>query len=133
MSARAYATVSLLLLAAAPAAYAQSADSHPAPRDSAVPCAGQKMADSGTHQVGGMRQMGAMHRMNPMRGMGDMPMPSAADNARLDSLVTAMHQSRGDKKLAAMEKVIDELLAHRMMMQDHMRRMMRADMESGGQ
>jgi hypothetical protein len=131
MSVRAYTTISLILLAAAPAAYAQSADSRPAPRDSAVPCVGRRMADSGMHQMG-MRQMGAMHRMDLMAGMRDMPMPSAADNARLDSLVIAMHQSRGDKKLAAMEKVIDELLAHRKMMQEHMQRMMRAGMESGG-
>jgi hypothetical protein len=59
-----------------------------------------------------------------MRGEAQMPMPSAADQHRLDSLVTAMHQSKGDRKLAAMEKVIDELLAQRRVMADHMRHMM---------
>lgn len=133
MSARVYATVTLFLIAAAPAAYAQAPESRPAPRDSAVPCAGVRMADSGMSQMGGMQGMRRMGGMGNMGGMGQegMPMPTAADNARLDSLVNAMHRTKGDKKLAAMEKVIDELLAHRRMMQDHMMRMMRGGMEGG--
>jgi hypothetical protein len=63
------------------------------------------------------------HQMQPGMKM-DMPMPSATDEARLDSLVTQMHQSKGDKKMAAMEKVLDELLAHRAAMREHMRHMM---------
>jgi hypothetical protein len=59
-----------------------------------------------------------------MGGNARMPMAGPAEQARLDSLVTAMHQSKGDRKVAAMEKVIDELLAQRRAMADHMRYMM---------
>lgn len=96
----------------------------PAPADSAG-CCGMKTAQP---RGGGM----GMGRMGGMGGM-EMPMPTAADQARLDSLVTLMHQSKGDKKVAAMEKVLDELLAHRAAMMEHMMHMrhMMQGMDSG--
>jgi hypothetical protein len=145
MSARRYITIALFLLIATPAARAQTPASRPVPCDSAARCADVRMGDCGMQQtgamqrMGGMQQMGMMHRMEGMGGRGnmggmgqDMPMPTTANNARLDSLVSAMHQARGDKKLAAMEKVIDELLAHHGMMQEHMRRRMNGGMGSAG-
>jgi hypothetical protein len=142
MSARLHTTIALLLLAVAPAACAQTPATGVTPCDSTTPCACrmangcasgcgmQQMGDM--QQMGGMNQMGGMHRMGGMGNMGmmggmnrqGMPMPSAADIARLDSLVTAMHQTKGDRKLSAMEKVIDELLGQRKLMQDHMKEMM---------
>lgn len=50
---------------------------------------------------------------------------SRAAEARLDSLVTVMHQSKGEKKVAVMEKVLDELLAQRSAMHQHMMEMMK--------
>lgn len=135
MSARLHTAIALLFLAAAPAAYAQTPATSATPGDSTTRCPCQMtngcMGGGGMHQMGGM-QMGGMHRSGGMGGMGmmgsmnqqGMPMPSAADNARLDSLVTAMHKTKGDKKLSAMEKVIDELLGQRRLMQDHMKQMM---------
>lgn len=70
------------------------------------------------HRMGSGMDM----EMDGMKGM-NMPMPTAADQARLDSLVTLMHQSKGDKKVAAMEKVLDELLTQRAAMMEHMMHM----------
>lgn len=89
---------------------------------------GMGMQGMGMHR--GMQGMGMQGGMPGMGGQMKMPMPSAADQARLDSLVTLMHRSKGDKKLAAMEKVLDELLAHRAAMLDHMREMQ--GMDGGG-
>ena len=36
-----------------------------------------------------------------------MPMPSAEDDARLDSLMSVLHQTKGDRKVAVMERVLD--------------------------
>jgi len=137
MSARLHTAIALLFLAAAPAVYAQAPVARATPGDSTTRCPCQVtngcMGEGGM-QMGGM-QMGGMHRSGGMGGMGmmgrmqqdGMPMPSAADNARLDSLVTAMHKTKGDKKLSAMEKVIDELLGQRKLMQEHMRKMTEMD------
>jgi hypothetical protein len=46
-------------------------------------------------------------------------------NARLDSLVTRMNQATGDRKIAAMADVINELVAQRRGMSQQMRRMLR--------
>jgi len=140
MSARLHTTIALLLLAVAPAAYAQTTATSATPCDSTLRCAcrmtGGGMGGCCMPQMGGMHQMDGTHRMGGMGNMGmkggmnqpGMPMPSAADNARLDSLVTAMHLTRGDKKLGAMEKVIDELLAQRKVMHDHMKVMLEGGM-----
>ena len=45
-------------------------------------------------------------------------------NTRLDSLVARMNQATGNKKVAAMAAVINELVDQRKMMQQHMRQMM---------
>lgn len=118
----------------------------PAPTTDSAGCCGMKsgqakpdcpMMKMGTgepmqgmqHRMGGGMSMGGM---DGMKGM-NMPMPTAADQARLDSLVTLMHQSKGDKKVAAMEKLLDELLAHRAAMMEHMMHMqhMMQGMDSG--
>lgn len=141
MSTRLTLTLALLLVAAPAAAQAQTPAPRPATSDSAR-CACQQTGDCPMHQMGGMHKMGGMQRMGMgamgnMGGMGgmnrqEMPMPSAADNARLDSLVTTMHKAKGDRKLAAMEKVIDELLAHRRAMQEHMQKMRDGAMKGPG-
>lgn len=116
----------------------------PAPTDSAG-CCGMKstpakpdcpmMQGKGGSMSGMQHSMGGGMGMGGMGGMGGMkmPMPTAAEQARLDSLVSVMHQSKGDKKLAAMEKVLDELLAHRAAMMEHMMHMqhMQQGMDSG--
>jgi hypothetical protein len=45
-------------------------------------------------------------------------------NARLDTLVSRMNKATGNSKVTAMAAVINELVAQRKMMQEHMRRMM---------
>jgi hypothetical protein len=47
-------------------------------------------------------------------------------NARLDSLVSRMNRATGDKKVAAMAAVINELVAQRKVMHEHMRQMMQS-------
>lgn len=112
--------------AAKPAATADSAGCCAMnPAQPRADCPMTKMGQGGPmpgmqHRMGG--EMGGMKGMGGMGGM-TMPMPSAADQARLDSLVTVMHQSKGDKKVAAMEKVLNELLAHRAAMMEHMQHM----------
>jgi hypothetical protein len=44
-------------------------------------------------------------------------------NARLDTLVSRMNRATGDRKVAAMAEVINELVAQRKAMHGHMRRM----------
>jgi hypothetical protein len=63
-----------------------------------------------------------------MRAMGTMDMPMMHDSAdaRLDSLVTAMNAAKGDRKVKAMAEVINELVAQRKAMREHMRTMMRS-------
>ena len=45
-------------------------------------------------------------------------------NARLDTLVSRMNRSSGNQKVTAMAEVINELVAQRKLMQEHMRQMM---------
>lgn len=45
-------------------------------------------------------------------------------NARLDTLVSRMNRATGNKRMAAMADVINELVAQRKAMQKHMREMM---------
>lgn len=45
-------------------------------------------------------------------------------NARLDTLVSRMNKATGNSKVTAMAAVINELVAQRKMMQEHMRQMM---------
>ena len=45
-------------------------------------------------------------------------------NARLDTLVRRMNRATGNKKVTAMADVINELVAQRKAMQEHMRQMM---------
>jgi hypothetical protein len=58
----------------------------------------------------GMRHMTAMDSMN----------------ARLDTLVGRMNRTKGNAKVTAMAHVINELVAQRKAMQEHMRQMMRS-------
>ena len=45
-------------------------------------------------------------------------------NARLDTLVSRMNRATGNSKVTAMAAVINELVAQRKVMQEHMRQMM---------
>jgi hypothetical protein len=45
-------------------------------------------------------------------------------NARLDTLVSRMNRATGNRKVTAMADAINELVAQRKVMQQHMRRMM---------
>ncbi len=45
-------------------------------------------------------------------------------NARLDTLVSRMNRATGNSKVTAMAAVINELVAQRKVMQEHMRKMM---------
>jgi hypothetical protein len=56
-------------------------------------------------------------------GMG-MHMRMDSLNARLDTLVTRMNAATGNRKVAAMADVINELVAQRRAMQGHMHKMM---------
>jgi hypothetical protein len=49
-------------------------------------------------------------------------------NLRLDSLVARMNQATGNKKVAALADVINELVSQRRAMQQHMRQMMQGHM-----
>lgn len=62
----------------------------------------------------------------PMRMMDSM-------NARLDSLVGRMNRATGNKKVAAMADVINELVAQRHAMQQHMHQMMESRPGQQGQ
>jgi hypothetical protein len=57
-------------------------------------------------------------------GMAHMRMMRDSTDARLDSLVRAMNSASGDRKVQAMAGVINELVAERKMMHQHMREMM---------
>ena len=66
-----------------------------------------------------------MGHMGPMGAM-DMTMMHDSADARLDSLVAAMNAAKGDRKVKAMAQVINELVAQRKAMHEHMRTMMRS-------
>ena len=66
------------------------------------------------------------------QGRGTMGMPGMAAHmramdsldARLDTLVARMNRTTGNKKVAAMAEVLNELVAQRKLMQAHMRQIM---------
>ena len=58
-----------------------------------------------------------------MMGAQDMRMMDSL-NTRLDTLVGRMNQAMGNNKMAAMAGVINEMVAQRKMMQQHMLQMM---------
>lgn len=64
----------------------------------------------------------------PMGMPMDMRMMHDSADARLDRLVATMNAAKGDRKIKAMAEVINELVAERKMMHEHMRAMM----NSGG-
>jgi hypothetical protein len=66
---------------------------------------------------GGMTGMGGM--AEHMRAMDSL-------NARLDSLVIRMNRVTGNQKVKAMADVINELVAQRKAMHEHMREMMQS-------
>lgn len=68
----------------------------------------------------GMTGDSAMARQHMQQHMQMM----ASRNARLDSLVSRMNMATGNLKITAMADVINELVAERRMMQEHMRQMM---------
>jgi hypothetical protein len=59
-----------------------------------------------------------------MSGMAEQMRVLDSLNARLDTLVSRMNQATGNKKVAAMADVINELVAQRKAMQRHMHQMM---------
>lgn len=65
-----------------------------------------------------MMRMPAMAQQH-MRAMDSM-------TARLDTLVSRMNQATGNRKMAAMADVINELVTQRKAMQSHMREMMQS-------
>lgn len=116
-------TLVIGLLSAVPVlARAQSPGASPMPCDSGGGCRRQRMD-----------MPMPMNMRERMDGMDMNMMMPAADEARLDSLVDAMHRATGSKKLSAMEKVIDELLAQRKTMREHMTHMMQMRMGGAGQ
>ncbi len=69
------------------------------------------------------QQPGDSMRRRPDAGMTQMTMMRDSTDARLDSLVRAMNSTTGDRKVQAMANVINELVAERRMMHEHMRQM----------
>ena len=63
-------------------------------------------------------------RVRSDSGMARMRAVRDSADARLDSLVRAMNSASGDRKVQAMAAVINELVAERRMMHQHMREMM---------
>jgi hypothetical protein len=70
------------------------------------------------------QQPGDSMRRRADTGMEHMRMMRDSTDARLDSLVRAMNSASGDRKVQAMANVINELVAERKMMHQHMREMM---------
>jgi len=56
-------------------------------------------------------------------GMAQMSTMRDSADARLDSLVRTMNSAKGDRKVQAMANVINELVAERKTMHEHMRQM----------
>ncbi len=69
------------------------------------------------------QQPGDSMRRRADTGMAQMTMMRDSTDARLDSLVHAMNSATGDRKIQAMANVINELVAERKMMHEHMRQM----------
>jgi hypothetical protein len=59
-----------------------------------------------------------------MPGMAEQMRVMDSLNARLDTLVIRMNRATGNRKVAAIADVINELVAQRKAMQQHMRQMM---------
>ncbi len=57
-------------------------------------------------------------------GMADQMQMMDSLNTRLDSLVARMNQATGGRKVTAMAEVINEMVAQRKVMQEHMHKMM---------
>jgi hypothetical protein len=93
---------------------------------------GRQIATVMTVLALGARLVAAQQPAQPNRGgmMADTAMAQQqmkmmdSMNLRLDSLVTRMNQVSGNKKVAAMADVINELVAQRRAMQQHMHKMM---------
>lgn len=62
--------------------------------------------------------------MSGRAGMADQMQMMDSLNARLDSLVARMNRATGDRKVAAMAGVINEMVAQRKAMQARMHKMM---------
>jgi hypothetical protein len=128
MSIRTCVTLVLALVAGNTALSAQTAPAPTARPDSAGCCQAANPAKpdcmmQGRAGMGTGMAMGMQNGMSPT-SMMQMPMPTAADDARLDSLMSVLHQTKGDHKVAVMERVLDELLTQRAVMHEHMRQMM---------
>ena len=111
-------TIIALLAVLPAAAHAQASMAGRPACDSAAAC---------PRPAAGMGAMG-MGSMNMDMGMKMME----AGDARLDSLVSQMHAATGPAKTGAMERVIDELLAQRKTMREHMMTMMHSAMPTPG-
>jgi hypothetical protein len=59
-----------------------------------------------------------------MSGIAEQTRMMDSLNARLDTLVSRMNRATGNRKVTAMADVINELVAQRKAMQEHMRQMM---------
>jgi hypothetical protein len=70
------------------------------------------------------QQPGDSMRRRADTGMAQMTMMRDSTDARLDSLVRAMNSASGNRKVQAMANVINELVAERKMMHQHMGEMM---------
>ena len=64
------------------------------------------------------------YRAGADSGMGMQQHMMDSMNARLDTLVSRMNAATGNRKVTAMADVINELVAQRRVMQDHMHKMM---------
>jgi hypothetical protein len=63
-------------------------------------------------------------RVRSDSGMAHMRTMRDSTDARLDSLVRAMNSATGDRKVQAMADVINEMVAERKLMHQHMQEMM---------
>jgi len=64
--------------------------------------------------------------MTGMSGMAEHMRMMDSLNARLDTLVSRMNRATGNRKVTAMADVINELVAQRKAMHEHMREMMQS-------
>jgi hypothetical protein len=64
--------------------------------------------------------------MTAMSGMAEHMRMVDSLNARLDTLVSRMNRATGNRKVTAMVDVINELVAQRKAMHEHMRQMMQS-------
>jgi hypothetical protein len=76
----------------------------------------------GTHELAAQQPGGGPPYMSQMAQQHMRTMDSM--NVRLDTLVARMNRTTGNKKIAAMADVINELVAQRHVMREQMRGMM---------